>query len=112
MEDMLLSVRLVRDARVVAEATDDLHLIRFEPGLHPEGASGPTLAGKAVTDGDRERIASDFQTKLPAVTGGFSGSHRCETHWSVSRSRHRRTGPRDISERRAVECRLSRCSPR
>ena len=70
------SVRLVRESRVVAEATEDLHLIRFESRLHPEGASGPTLAGEAVTDGDRERIARDFQTKLPAVTGGISGGHR------------------------------------
>jgi hypothetical protein len=79
MEDMLLPVRLVRDSREVAEATDDLHLICFESGLHPEGASGPTLTGKAVTDGDRERIARDFQAKLPTVTGGISGGHRRET---------------------------------
>src|SRR5688572_3638778 len=84
MEDMLLSVRLVRDSREVAEATDDLHLIRFERRLHPEGASGPTLTGKAVTDGNHKRIASHFQTKLPTVTGGFSGSHRYETYSSVS----------------------------
>jgi hypothetical protein len=78
VEDVLLAVRLVRNSRVVAEATDDLHLIRFESGLHPEGASGPTLTGKAVTDGDRERIARDFQAKLPTVTGGISGGHRRE----------------------------------
>jgi hypothetical protein len=76
MEDMLLSVRLVRDSREVAEATGDLHLIRSEPRLHPEGASGPTLTGKTVTDGDGKRIARDFQTKLPAVTGGSSSGHR------------------------------------
>jgi hypothetical protein len=66
------------EIRVVAEATDDLHLISFESGLHPEGASGPTLAGKAVTDGDRNRIARDFQAKLPTVAGGSSGGHRRE----------------------------------
>jgi hypothetical protein len=76
MEDVLLSVGLVRDSRVVAEATDDLHLIRLEPGLHPEGASGPTLARQAVTDGDRGRFAGHFQTELPAMTGGFSAGHR------------------------------------
>jgi hypothetical protein len=76
---MLLSVRLVRDSRVVAEATNDAHLIRLEPGLHPEGASGPTLAGKAVTDGDRKRIAHRFKMELTTVTGGFSGSHRHAT---------------------------------
>ncbi len=79
MEDVLLPVCLVRDARVVAEATADLHLIRFEARLHPEGASGPALAGKAVTDGDGKRIALDFQTKLPAVTGGISSGHGRET---------------------------------
>jgi hypothetical protein len=79
MEDMLLSVRLVRDACEVVEATDDLHLIRFEPRLHPEGASGPTLTGKAVTDGDGNRVARDFQTKLPAVTGGISSGQRVWT---------------------------------
>jgi hypothetical protein len=76
MEDVLLPVCLVRGSRVVAEATDDLHLIRFEARLHPERASGPALAGKAVTDGDRKRIARHFQTKLPTVTGGISGGHR------------------------------------
>ena len=79
MEDMRLPVRLVRDAFEVAEATDDLHLLRFERRLHPEGASRPTLTGKAVTDRNHERIAVHFQTKLPAVTRGFSGRHRCET---------------------------------
>jgi hypothetical protein len=76
MEDMLLSIRLVRDSREVAETTGDLHLIRSEPRLHPEGASGPTLTGKTVTDGDGKRIARHFQTKLPAVTGGSSSGHR------------------------------------
>jgi hypothetical protein len=33
-----------------------------------------------VTDGDHERIAGHFQAKLPAVTGGFSGSHRDGTY--------------------------------
>jgi hypothetical protein len=75
MEDMLLSVRLVRDSRVLAEAPDDLHLIRFERRLHPEGASGSALTGKTVTDGDGKRIALDFKTKLPAVTGGISSGH-------------------------------------
>ena len=54
VEDVLLSVRLVRDSRGVAEAAGDLHLIRFESGLHPEGASGPALAGETVADGDGE----------------------------------------------------------
>jgi hypothetical protein len=54
-------------------------LIRFKARLHPEGASGPTLTGKTVTDGDGKRIARDFQTKLPAVTGGISSAHRRET---------------------------------
>jgi hypothetical protein len=79
MEDVLLSVLLVRDSCEVAKATDDLHLLRFEPRLHPEGASGPPLAGQAVTDRDCKRIALDFQTELPAVTSGFSSGHRRET---------------------------------
>jgi hypothetical protein len=79
MEDVLLPVCLVRDSRVVAEATDDLHLIRFKARLHPEGASGPTLTGKTVTNGDGKRIARNFETKLPAVTGGISSGHRRET---------------------------------
>src|ERR687888_109144 len=78
-EDGLLPVRLVRDARVVAEAADDLDLIRLERRLHPEGASRPTLAGEAVADGDRERLGRDLQTKLAAVTGRISGRHRGET---------------------------------
>ena len=79
MEDVLLPVRLVGDSREVVEATGDLYLIRLVPRLHPEGASGPTLTGKAVTDGDGERIACDFQAKLPAVTRGFTSVHRRET---------------------------------
>jgi hypothetical protein len=65
MEDMLLPVRLVRDSREVAEATDDPYLIPFERRLHPEGAPGPMLTGKTVTDGDGKRIARDFQTSCP-----------------------------------------------
>jgi hypothetical protein len=80
MEDMLLSVRLVRGSREIVEATDDLHLIRFESRLHAEGASCPTLTGEAMTDGNPRRIAGHFQAKLPTVTGGFSGRHRDETY--------------------------------
>jgi hypothetical protein len=54
-------------------------LIRLEARLHPEGASGPTLAGKAVTDGDGKRIASHFEAKLPTVACSISGSHLCES---------------------------------
>ena len=79
VEDMLLSVGLVGDSRVVAEATADPHLIPVEPRLHPEGASGSTLAGKAVTDGDGKWIACHFQAKLPTVTGCLSRRHRRET---------------------------------
>jgi hypothetical protein len=75
MEDVLLPVRLVRDPRVVIEATGDLYLVRLEPGLHSEGASGPALAGKAVADGDRKRIARNLQLELAAVAGGFARGH-------------------------------------
>jgi hypothetical protein len=80
VEDVLPSVRFVRDSGEVVEATDDLHLIRSERGLHPEGASGPTLAIKAVTDRDHERVAVHLQAKLPTVTGGFSGGHRSKRY--------------------------------
>jgi hypothetical protein len=79
MEDVLLPVCLVGDSRVVVEAANYPHLIRFEARLHPERTPGPALAGKAVTDRDRKRIACDFQTKLPAETGGFAGRHRRES---------------------------------
>jgi hypothetical protein len=80
MEDVFLLVRLVGDPRVVAKATGDLYLIRLEPRLHPEGASGATLTGEAVADGDGERLTRHLQTKLPAVTRGFAGGgHRRET---------------------------------
>jgi hypothetical protein len=80
MEDVLLSVRLVRDSHEVAESTDDLHLVRCERRLHPEGASRPTLAGKAVTDGDHKRVARYFQTKLATVAGRFSGGHAAKPY--------------------------------
>jgi hypothetical protein len=54
-------------------------LIRVEARLQPEGASGATLAGTAVTDRDRERIARNLETELAAMTGGFSGRHANET---------------------------------
>jgi hypothetical protein len=54
-------------------------LTRFEARLHPEGASGPALAGKTVTDGNGKGIARNFQMKLPAVTGGISSGHGRET---------------------------------
>jgi dienelactone hydrolase len=74
-------------------------LIRFERRLHPEGASGPSLTVKAMTDRNHKRIAGHFQTKLPAMTGGFSGDHRYETYWSC-RTCHRRTGPSLIEHAR------------
>ena len=76
MEDVLLPVRFVRDAKVVVEAAGDLYLIGFEPRLHAEGASGPTLAGEAVADRDGEGIARDLETELPTVTGGLAHRHR------------------------------------
>src|SRR5438034_8685974 len=87
MEDVLQSVRLVRDPRVVAEATEHLHLIRSKARLHSERAFGPALTGEAVTDGDRTRIALDAQTKLPAVTGGLAGGHGRETYSCVTPAR-------------------------
>jgi hypothetical protein len=48
------------------------------------------LAGKAVTHGNHKRIARDFETKLPTVTGGISGSHRHETYPNVGRRSDRR----------------------
>jgi hypothetical protein len=77
--DVFLRVRLVGDTRVVAEAADDLHLIGLEPRLNPERASGSTLAGTAVADRDSERIAFDFETKLPTLTGCVLGGHHGET---------------------------------
>src|SRR5689334_15904803 len=71
MEDVRLPVGLVRDARVVVEPARDLHLLRLEPGLHPEGAPGPALAVEAVADGDVERLALGFEAKLSAVAGGL-----------------------------------------
>jgi len=79
VEDVFFSVRLVGDSRVVVEATGDLDLIRFESGLHAEGASGAALASEAVADRDRKRVSRDFQAKLPTVTGGIPGGHGRET---------------------------------
>ena len=62
MKDVLLAIALVGDSGVIAVPTVDAHLIWFEPCLDSEGASGPALARKAVTDGDRERITRHFQT--------------------------------------------------
>jgi hypothetical protein len=87
VEDVLLPVRLVGDSRVVVEAADDLHLIRCERRLHPEGASGPALAGEAVANRDDERIALNLQAKLSAMTGGLAHTHR---HANVPK---RRAGP-------------------
>ncbi len=73
-------VALVGDSRVVAVATNNVYVIRGEPRLDREGASCPTLTGKAVTDGDPNRIARGFQTKLPTATGGSSRIHRHESY--------------------------------
>jgi len=80
LEDVFLLVRLVGDTRVVAEAADDLHVIGLEARLNPEGASGSTLAGTAVADRDREGIPFDFETKLPAMTGGVPSGHQAKTN--------------------------------
>ena len=70
MEDVLLPICLVGDAREIVETAGHLHLLGFEAGLHPERAAGTTLAGKAVADRDGERVARYLETELAAVTGG------------------------------------------
>src|SRR6266516_1181345 len=77
---------LVGGSHVVATATDDVHSIRCEPCLDPEGASSPTLAGKAVAHGDPDRIALRCQMKLPTATDGIAGSHRRGSYWRRSES--------------------------
>jgi hypothetical protein len=78
MQDVLLPVCLVRDARVVLEATGHLHLISLVPRLHAEGASASALAGQAVADRDGKRLAAHLEAKLTAETGGVPGCHRRE----------------------------------
>ncbi len=77
---------LVGSSHVLAVATDDVHSIRCEPCLDPEGASSPTLAGKAVAHGDPDRIALRCQTKLPTATHSIAGSHRRGSYWLRSGS--------------------------
>src|SRR5204863_9167777 len=60
-------------------ATRYLNLIGLEARLHAEGTAGPALAGEAVADGDRERIALGLEPKLTAVAGGFAGCHGRES---------------------------------
>jgi len=72
------------------------------------------LAGKAVTDGDRKRIAGDFQAKLTAVAGGIAGDHRAK-RTRVGYARGRTTLPssskpeqqaiREAPAPRLLECR-------
>jgi hypothetical protein len=72
VEDSLLSVWLIRDAHEVVEAPAHLHLVALECRLDPERASRTPLAGTAVTDRDRERLARDLKKKLAAVAGSFA----------------------------------------
>src|SRR4029453_14567438 len=76
VKDVLLPVGLVGDPGEVGVASRDAHLLGREPGLPPEGASGPALAGEAVADRDRQRLSIHCQTQLPTATGGLAGSHR------------------------------------
>lgn len=78
-------VALVRGSDVVAVSTDDAHVIGSEPCLDPEGASGPSLAGKAVAKGDPDRISLRCQTKLPTATGGLARRHRRRILGTVAR---------------------------
>jgi hypothetical protein len=75
VEDVLLSVGLVGDAREVLVAAGDANLLRRESRLHPEGAARSALAGQAVADRDRERLARHLDAKLPTVTGGLTRGH-------------------------------------
>src|SRR4051812_24508086 len=86
MKEMNGSVILVRGSGVVAVTTDDAHLIGWKPRLDPEGASGSSLAGKAVAHGDADRISLGLQTKLSATTGGIVGRR----HRKIVRKRLRR----------------------
>ena|SRR5215211_3351711 len=67
---------LVGGSHVLGVATEDADVLRPEPGLDPEGASGSPLAGKTVAHGDPDRIALRCQMKLPTATGGITGGHR------------------------------------
>jgi hypothetical protein len=69
-----------------------VHLIGCEARLDREGTSGPTLAGKAMTHGDPNRIARRFQTKLLTTTGRGSRSHRRESYETSVARRYRRPG--------------------
>jgi len=48
----------------------------LKPACIPKGGARPPLAGEAVADRDRERIAGDLQPKLAAVACGFPGRHQ------------------------------------
>jgi len=77
VKDVRLPVCFVRDPGVIAVAAGDLHLIRAESRLHPEGAPGAALAGETVADRDRKRLAGDLQAKLPAVAGSNPHLRAC-----------------------------------
>jgi hypothetical protein len=62
-------------SRVVAEAANDIHLIRPELPFDHKWTSRTTLARKAVTDDDPHRIARHLKTELCAVTSRNSFSH-------------------------------------
>ena len=62
-------------SRVVAEAANDIHLIRAEPPFDHKWASRTTLARKAVAHDDPHRIARHLKTELFAVTSRNSSSH-------------------------------------
>ncbi len=83
MEDVLLPVRLIRDARIVVETARDLTWSGLESRLHPEGAPRPALAGEAVADRDGEGLALDLETELSTMTSGFTRSHDAKPYFCV-----------------------------
>ena len=91
VEDPFLPIRLSGDTPEVTEAPVHLHLVALECRLDPERASRTPLAGAAVTDRDRERVARDLKAKLAAVTGGFARLHRGNLDDDHVLKRHSRT---------------------
>jgi hypothetical protein len=65
----------IREARVLAAPSGDIHSILRPPRLYPEGTTGPTLTGEAVAHRDPKRVAFGHHPELPATARGLAPMH-------------------------------------
>src|SRR5262249_25956893 len=65
----------IRDTDILRVPACNLNPLRWPSRLYPERASGPALAGEAITHRDPHRVALRAHPQLAATAHGFASLH-------------------------------------